>query len=865
MNRFHEQWLGSFVSAYTAAYVEPDPDPEITAHLSEEEVKILEQIMDAEDKQTGNAPAPWRTSVSFLTMNVDLAQREPMVPISIEEALKRGRPKLADPRRALSTSIPLLQMRTTSTHPINTRKTDAVMSSLWAELQVAMQTSQIVTVSQFVRINTSLINGDAMSRVLAADGPKYAAGLYGSFSSILSKAFKYIISHIPLLGSETTLSIANAIVNIADPTVYNVNVIRTGVFRFPFRVGYPADADGAIYARAIDMNTFTQIRAGTAVAVAVPSQWSMDKWGDSVAIIPVSIDMQNQPEALAAWTSLFMQYPYAMFGPKVKVKTSVGDAATPDIYAVSAASCNFMPGVVKRVLYVLANAFPQSNQNVTLKLGTPTSMVDIRLADNGFTGTDITITAQMDTFFSDAYPPSRRITRFWQCVQWWHKYFGNDEDYVSALIDATDTSYMLSPLPAKATVGGLCRVVVNDPDSVAYDLSPGYDAADARNYWNFATSSSTPISLWLDGRVAGVNVPWDFIAANTVKSIGARTIGMLNPIAAVDAVWGLLTFVNSKYTMPADAFSLASRSRVLAQSMTNMVDYCFKATGYPMNELTCGTVIQNFSGGMHIVNVIQKVYEKISNMLQPDGMADKSMLKLTPHNLYTWNQWNVWDYMQLNLDISVPDSTFASYARVPTTSLVATGIELPLPNTFTISKMNCDYDLRAMPDGLYFEWTSYATVDPYSESARSWLELMSTQYYVTADGGINPNLSPVITLTARAGQVEHGMVLPFAVPDLAIALRNTYDATYFPIPTNYLFIVDPVVLPAMVTRSAVKNRTYTLCFRATSPFLATITRTPLKFYNMRIHDPTPDTISTALLTNGDVTSSDNIIDNLLGF
>lgn len=239
------------------------------------------------------------------------------------------------------------------------------------------------------------------------------------------------------------------------------------------------------------MTTISNWTSYLASAAAPPAALYSDinLFGRTVAIVPITVAMYSNPDALAVWTAMFMEYPYRGIGAQYTFTDrngfSVRRAANTTIstqWSPDAANVH-MPGVRDTVLYIIIDANVQAALPVFGVVAQDAAVpVDISgqfnlmLNQNG---------AGRGNWFASAN----------MCLKWWKLFFGSTDDWRDAMIATADCSVhtflptttgsdvaaqrrkMLSPIPAGNNVN-LVIPLSSPPTGFSPYLNPSADSTD---------------------------------------------------------------------------------------------------------------------------------------------------------------------------------------------------------------------------------------------------------------------------------------------------------------------------------------------------------------------------------------------------
>lgn len=710
---------------------------------------------------------------------------------------------------------------------INTNSVDSALGASYAALYTAINAAKpdIVTASQYIRINTSLCNGDAMSRVIAVDGPKYTSGNVGSFAPNLIRLQLYKLQYTRMPGVGTSLTIGNQHLRLSNTPPIDFTQTSFQRPRAPFRQNPLL----VMPARIIDSNTFTNLRAGTANDIVLPPDWSMTTWGGKTALIPVTMSQTNQPEVNVPWTLSFFDYPYKTMAHQVRPVNDANQETWPvDIEmmtaAATAANITQQP---EQVLFVLVNSFLKPNTDIILQFGPPGFRTDLSLAANGLAGVSVDLIDALDGWFEtptiDA--TQNKLNNLQVATNWWDKHFGNDIDFYTAQTVVACVSHYLGP-PNLQTDDGSGRGFINNrlanPPEWNYYGYQGFPDSAFRSY---RQSSSTPHGLWI---VTGITN--DIIRARLLSG-AYTTVGRLDPIAACDAMWGVLTF-SSTYQPAGTCFALAARNKMLASTITDLYDNFMKLTGIPWNVLTRVNQSQASAGMSGLVR--QQIVVATGKFLAAlKVICPKMILSLRPDAcLQTdYADWTWWPDLGYGFDL---DDSLICYGRKPASAQMDMGMFFEVPNSYRIPKLDTNYAITALLGIINIETTTYQAIDPYV--AKSFWSYMMSLITVTKTPveATAPRATPKIALTTKNTSFYRTMAFPVVSPSASISLALQYF-NYGALDAKGFKTVDPVMFGHMPTIDPNSGMQLVMLFQFDSKYYGRVTRAPMMDYSLRLH------------------------------
>lgn len=451
--------------------------------------------------------------------------------------------------------------------PSGSSDTKYMLSKAGQALHTAAQSGELVLASQIIRINTTTTSGDAMLRGVVVDANKVIAGKVGSASSMLAKILLALMSEAPLLGPETATG--NTVFQLTSP----LTRAMAGNY-FPLNAAAGAGVP-VVNARVCNYSDLTSRTFGSRTNFAVG--FSVSDWGDSCALVPVTNDMLNRADLLAAWTLAFLEYPWrtptfagtvdseALDDPKV--------ATPPPLSARTR-----VRGPIANVLYVLVNNNVTNSvtNNVQFTVGT----VGVNSNVNSvFGGASVAIGAGLNSIFATS---SASVAAWMSALQMWQIVFGNEEDWRSAIVAVSDAAFWLPPPvgvdQANPVVGAVANnMLVNLVNATAPAWNTtGYTETTAANVADLATGTTRALNV-VSYALADVQTPSRIVCQ----------LGTYDPVIGVDKAAGLLEAV---HPLPGDYVPNTLGGVVDMLRKANRVacvafDIIMQMTGRPMNQL----------------------------------------------------------------------------------------------------------------------------------------------------------------------------------------------------------------------------------------------------------------------------------------
>lgn len=762
--------------------------------------------------------------------------------------------------------------RFTTWDSINPDSPPSAIAEQFATMKAAISSpasSGILNFSQQVRVQTIAYNGDVMSRILIGDGKKYAAGAIGSFSQILISAYLYQLQCLPLPTMSYESIVANYHIRMADADPVSATAEMYGKPRFPFD---PRTAqDQTVSAFVTNMNQITAFRLGYTIDVARPPDgWGENLWGTSVAVVPITNGMTNAPDLVAAWTLLFLSYPYKVWAYNATAVSDSGteydNAETLLPTAAAHAVNNRLP--YSKVLYVLVNSFNSGQTLTSLYVGSPNVATEISLDTNGFAGVPVDITPALNNQFN-GFGATRTtfLNSMERAVDTWFQHYGNQEDFATAMAMVAGmtsfiapSSYIVENLDGTRGVHGFSGA--DPPDVPTYSAYTHYPALVADNALQIHSSTSNPDMLWI--------VPGDDLDAQIdwmSHHMAPRLVPAVDPLACVDMLYGALVMKNKPSNIPKSPISLATRVRVLGSRITELHDFIMKSSGIPMNYITrLGDpfVRQALSYSM-MTGRISMMYNKFESAMRAPFPLSNYQYKSSA--LFTDQAWNIWTTSFVPNDNFLTDNRLACYSRIPYNRDFS-ALKVDTPKSFvgrqlTDSKYNPKFLNYAGYNNNY-ELTQFMPLGALTDDAKQLFFILA-RVYEQQEAPQTALPYQGIMLTTSTGSHTFRVAIQAYTPSMSqgpiCSLGN-----FSPIPLSTVISRDVPMLPAFPFKWPWQDRRLYLMFAPTGEWYTNITRTNYTNYRIRVVHPSQETQVTQQLGDGEGSSkADDAADDILGF
>lgn len=525
----------------------------------------------------------------------------------------------------------------TSVDPSGPGNTSISYSKAGEDLVVAIQTNNMLQVSQNLRISTVPVNGTALYQAMTDSRNLVSCGLTGSFSSVFYRIFANIYSMIPMVGCEHSPVVANTHIVLPNPLVMTWDTLYWPLS--PVNNG----ALPAINCRICTYSEFTAGRFGN-VQFADPAFGPTGySWGSTTAVVPVTLDMLNAQRGavVAAWILAHMEYPWRHI---YHTTTMVHDDNTAAVewqtfggHSYPAITYSRCRGPTSNVLLVISGMNTTANalQGVSVTVGVGGAAVAVSLTNNFAVGAAgggaaVDIAPGLDTIYNNANPNSQT---WLETLNTAYIMYGNEPDIRTALIAVADSGTRVAP-PA-VTSSGLNIYGYKLNDSIAWNTTGLTSVNDA----------FVPLD--------GITCPLTMATTTAINEIRSSSmcvmrIGQFNPLIAVDMVNGMYRpSVPASNLFPQSTAAIASCISRMSKMLTVVGDQSIRMAGIPMNFLFNPNAARNLSAGnVNVLSVWKAIYDGINRLLDTQTGGGITFLGswFADYNTTYWATFNTrWD------------------------------------------------------------------------------------------------------------------------------------------------------------------------------------------------------------------------------
>lgn len=694
-----------------------------------------------------------------------------------------------------------------------------VISKPWATLGKAIQTGDTITISQFIRINTSLANGDAMNRSLLTSFPKYSSGQIGSTASVIAKMLLYLNNYIPLLGIENTY-FGNSHLRLVPTT--------PGTLADTF----PLSEAGSlpILAKFIDCNIFTALEAGMVQVAFPPAGWTLANIGRDVALIPLDYSMLNQPELIAAWTLAWLEYPYKRFLHSATLVDDKGILKEGDNTIVTNAANHRIPGIVEKVLYVVTNLFTPQNQNVEMQVGFGGGVIGLTTGVNGLNGVAVDIMPALSSLTDGG----GFLQAMYNAMTIWHKFFGNTEDFNDALWIAATASY---------SIGWPAHMHARTGENFGY-VGPTFPGSTEPD-WNFIGLTPLTNQAQMDSVHSSASYPDVYNTLTLLQTqgggVGIKFFGALDHISHVHKMWGYYDYSNPCTNFPGSIPAAISRMRFMARAITSIMDTIFANLGKDQSGLMCMGMLPNFTQVIARETWV-KAYSILTQAFLLKVNGGDSGIKYRPDNYGLM----INSYLD---GIFEESPAVTSMYRKPLTERQYY-VPLDIDHTWVMKKLALGYSVkRTVPttviSGSQLEIVSSGTQIANREQWKTFRQLASTQW-MQGPTKLTPRIILNMIMTNETATAyedfHHKLVYPSCSIDIVWGL-NFLEG---PLADTVISLTDAPFLDLVPNWYIVLNQAMKMALNGSSPYFARWTRNSLTDYFMKIL-PDAETFATTQL------------------
>lgn len=715
-----------------------------------------------------------------------------------------------------------------------------MMAESWQTLAQSIQTNDIVGSSQYIRINTSLTNGDAMNRALLTSHGKYTAGAVGSTSSVLAKLLLMTAQYVPLIGIENTYwGDSNPSHQAQAPVLSPTN--------FPF-ADINDHAGTTIFAKIVDTNTFTAMESGMSQVILPPLGWEMSNIGKDVAVVPVDFSMLNNGPALAIWIAAHLEYPFKRWQHQFRDGSDLNIFSFNPYAAYTNAANHRIPGVVEKVLLVATSIFPPQNTDLVARVGNGAAQVNVSILNNGLPGVAIDIRPALVS----SWDGQHFLSAVSMASKWWTHFYGNAEDYYAAHIAAACAHNSIGWGPVMNASDG---TIADGAYRQYQNLQPGWDTTGIPTFANqqeviLAATSGTKPDVFKTLDVNGIR---------DQSSSGVRHLGVVDQIALVHKMWGMFNYLHAPPKVSYSPQAVLARLRFTGRVVTTIFDEITRTMGVDAPSMMCAAHLPDYTREL-ARDIWVKVYRVWTDMFL-NKICNGMSLKYRPDNYsMTDNQLIL---TQAGLAIDGVNTIYSTLQRKPLyEQMYYTSVD-DYDTSWVMKKTNSTFasirtDITLAPINTNMLEVLKQPDNYANRSGRSQIrQLHSTQWIVggaqhnkVALGAYltNPSTSiyrryatrltyPGQSLALTIGLARYGVIPMTAGPGLS-------DVPTGDVPPSWLIADNQCALIAFSTRS---------------PYYARFTRTNMTDYNMKIY-PDNVTYATTQLADSDNVKVNNILD-----
>jgi hypothetical protein len=453
-------------------------------------------------------------------------------------------------------------------HPDDKHSSPVMMTRSTSDAKAATQTGDILTPSQYMRINTTVFNGDSRMRGILADAALWASRSTGSMAALFCRLFLYCNSEVPLLGPEFCQAVGNTNATLGAVAARNLEALW-----WPLSPDVAAAAP-AVNARLITASDYTAIRSGAtdSVGVVVPAGFTPADYGVVCAVVPLSADLYAAHGPLVPYVLAHMEYPYQ----GVTYTTTVTDDLS--VQQGLAIECHPMsnsvrvPGPRTNVLFVLADTLAGG---ASVTIGDLAPAVLTYAANNfGPLAVSVDIGPALAATYANVPSWQRSLGMGLRAA---FAHVGSIEDVAAGFLAAADHSYITAPGPQRT------RLTVQNAYYSHNAADPvwaaDYTEVSAANLPVVAQASTFPIDPLVVVDAAG-------LLAIQNNNYHTCHLGVLDPTLETYMVMRMIVPEHQTGLFEINNLpQLALGMRMMAGHLTQLTDEFMRHSGLPMEEL----------------------------------------------------------------------------------------------------------------------------------------------------------------------------------------------------------------------------------------------------------------------------------------
>lgn len=613
--------------------------------------------------------------------------------------------------------------------------------------------SQQVTGS--LRVNNNLTSGNIMQMMGSLVSENLRNRIGTSVADILLKWVSYMSMSVPI-NRGTDSFVANT--GIRWPNPINAG---WGPTAYPLSIAIvrplPAASISAVHCT---LAQFALVAGGYSPAIA---GWEPETWGNTVAVVPMTMRMLNGGTKNITWTVLHLEFPFSMLTYNAALEDSGGNALIANCIPFASSNLWRMSGPTTRIIYV------QVENNTTTLATTLIGGAPLVAGNSLIGGAPLNLGIQFEAWLTTGFPLS---LHYWRQMSDYLEGMLNKKDWLDAILLGAELSVRYSAPRVRTGVTLENAHWNNEVIAAPFPVLAGtFTAPTAAQLADIYGCQTTPLG----------NIP----LMQGGDSVAYR-IGRHQPIIYI-AHWA--RFFSFSTSIPSHAkspFTVAALLDTLSFVMAVSYDRIVERAGVPYRTMMGTGLLPDPGGGDILFDNVQDLVLMYLNGINPD----RTFKPLYPNRYGAPTHWlNLFPIANLN----------APWMRIPK----------PLASTVYEDSYYCVDEVSKL------DWASYRsiTLNIGGLGLKSWFILN----YSIDDWTSDKLRQTILKFVASGGYTQfNGNTDSMAIVDVAnveTALFSTGWTTPLPMINtgygNYTVIVqnqDTIEVPIIAMPPVVTAR-----------------------------------------------------------
>jgi hypothetical protein len=439
-----------------------------------------------------------------------------------------------------------------------------------------------------LRVNNNLTSGNIMQMMASLVSENLRNRIGTSVADILVRWFSYMSLSVPITRgtdsfiANTSISFPNPILAGWGPSAYPLS---------PVPIPRPLAA-GSIMGMHCTLAQFVLVAGGYSPA---PAGWEPETWGNTVAVVPVSMKMLNAGTKNITWSILHAEFPFGVLTYQAPLVDSGGNVLIANCGPVAVSNLWRMEGPRIRFLFV------QVENNTTTVATTLIGGLPLLAANALIGGVPANLGTQFEAWMTTAWPLS---LNYWKQMGDYFEGIINKKDWLDAIVFCAETSTRYAA-PRIRTGVVLENAFWND------ELMPNPFPVQAGTF-------TQPTSIEIASIYGCQTTPLGHIPIIQGTDSTAYRIGRHDPRIYV-ALWA--RFFSYTSTVPSRArspFTIAAMLDQLSLTMAVSFDRIVERSGVPYRVMVGTGGLADPGGGDILFDNVQDFVLMYLNGINPD-------------------------------------------------------------------------------------------------------------------------------------------------------------------------------------------------------------------------------------------------------